>query len=592
MSRPAVNLSNAPLILVVDDDLTSRLLMRSSLEKAGFRVQEAADGLIALSLFEEVAPAAVLLDVMMPKLDGFDTCRAIRKLPGGDNTPILMVTGMEDVGAIHSSFEAGATDFISKPINWTILNYRVKYMLRASEAFLHVIDKQQQIQELAFFDHLTGLANRTLFTDTLEISLAECADEESQLAVLFMDLDRFKTVNDTLGHHVGDMLLKGVADRISQSIRETDLFSRLKQRQSKSFISRVGGDEFIIMLPRLKEPEDAGRVATRIKEILATPFFIDDHEIYITASTGISVFPLDGTDSDTLIKHADIAMYHAKERGKNGFQYYKKALNIKAGKRLQFENDVRKAVASNGFMLHYQPQVELRNGKIVGAEALARWQHESHGPVSPVDFIPVVEELGLIPPFTEWVIREVAAQRSQWREQGFTEQRLAVNISSKHFVQQKLPETFAEVLGTHDLDAIMLELELTESVLAQTDSETLEILAQLKKLNLTISVDDFGTGYSSLVYLKTFPIDIVKIDRFFIKDILTSEQDASIVRAIIALAHSMGIKVIAEGIEEKAQYELLCEMECDYGQGFLFSPAVPAESLAQMFIDGVNLASK
>jgi len=592
MSRPAVNLSNAPLILVVDDDLTSRLLMRSSLEKAGFRVQEAADGLIALSLFEEVAPAAVLLDVMMPKLDGFDTCRAIRKLPGGDNTPILMVTGMEDVGAIHSSFEAGATDFISKPINWTILNYRVKYMLRASEAFLDVIDKQQQIQELAFFDHLTGLANRTLFTDTLEISLAECADEESQLAVLFMDLDRFKTVNDTLGHHVGDMLLKGVADRISQSIRETDLFSRLKQRQSKSFISRVGGDEFIIMLPRLKEPEDAGRVATRIKEILATPFFIDDHEIYITASTGISVFPLDGTDSDTLIKHADIAMYHAKERGKNGFQYYKKALNIKAGKRLQFENDVRKAVASNGFMLHYQPQVELRNGKIVGAEALARWQHESHGPVSPVDFIPVVEELGLIPPFTEWVIREVAAQRSQWREQGFTEQRLAVNISSKHFVQQKLPETFAEVLGTHDLDAIMLELELTESVLAQTDSETLEILAQLKKLNLTISVDDFGTGYSSLVYLKTFPIDIVKIDRFFIKDILTSEQDASIVRAIIALAHSMGIKVIAEGIEEKAQYELLCEMECDYGQGFLFSPAVPAESLAQMFIDGVNLASK
>ncbi|MDT8421899.1 MAG: EAL domain-containing protein [Desulfuromonadales bacterium] len=589
MSNPSGNLSNAPLILVVDDDMTSRLLMRSSLEKAGFRVREAADGLVALSLFEEIAPAAVLLDVMMPKLDGFDTCRAIRKLPGGDNTPILMVTGMEDIGAIHSSFEVGATDFISKPINWTILNYRVKYMLRASEAFLDVIDKQQQIQELAFFDHLTGLANRTLFTDSLEISLAESADEESQLAVLFLDLDRFKAVNDTLGHHVGDMLLKGVADRISQGIRETDLFSRLKKRQSKSFISRVGGDEFMIMLPRLKEPEDAGRVASRIKETLAAPFFIDDHEIYITASTGISVFPLDGTDSETLIKHADIAMYHAKEKGKNGFQFYKKSLNIKAGERLQFENDVRKAVANNDFMLYYQPQVDLKTGKIVGAEALSRWQHDTHGPVSPGEFIPVIEELGLVPPFTEWVIGEVGAQRSRWQAQGFTEQRVAVNISSKHFAQQKLPENFAKALGTHNLDAIMLELELTESVLAQTDSETLAILKELKALNLTISVDDFGTGYFSLVYLKTFPVDIVKIDRFFIKDILTSEQDASIVRAIIALAHSMDIKVVAEGIEEKAQYELLCEMGCDYGQGFLFSPAVPEESYAQMLVNGISL---
>lgn len=571
-----------PLILVVDDDLASRMLMRASLEKAGFRVAEAQDGLVAVTDFEEIQPDAVLLDVMMPKLDGYDTCRAIRKLKGGEHTPILMVTGLDDIEAIHKSFNSGATDFITKPINWAILNYRAKYMLRASEAFLDVVDKQRQIQELAFFDHLTGLANRTLFKDTLEIALSECAKEEQQLAVLFMDLDRFKTINDTLGHHVGDYLLKNVAERVNNCIRESDTFSRLKKRNSKHYISRLGGDEFTVLLPQLHEPEDAGRVAHRINEKLSEPFQLDDTEIFISVSIGISIFPLDGNEAEELMKHADLAMYHAKEKGKNNFQYYKKALNIKARERLEFENDIRKAVHGDEFELYYQPQINLQNGKIIGAEALTRWHHAERGMVSPAEFIPAIEELGLIIPFTNWVIRRSAQQQLEWLNANMTQLRIAINISSKHFVEQKIPEKITQTLQEFNLSADFLELELTESVLAEQNQETLDTLKRIKELGMTISVDDFGTGYSSMVYLKTFPIDIVKIDRFFIKDILTSSQDAAIVKAIIAMAHSMDMKVIAEGIEELEQFNLLQSMGCDYGQGFLFSPAINATEFAQM----------
>ncbi len=581
--------SGDSLILVVDDDLPTRLLIRASLEKEGFRVTEAKNGSIAVTVFEQLKPDAILLDVMMPLLDGFDTCRAIRKLPAGEHTPILMVTGLDDIDSIHRSFNAGATDFISKPINGAIVSYKVKYMLRASSAFHDVIDNQKQIQKLAFFDHLTGLPNRTMFSDTLEAAIADSKENETQLAVLFMDLDRFKTINDTLGHHAGDILLKSVAERIGSCIRATDLFSLQKDNYAKSYISRQGGDEFTVMLPRLKDPENAGRIARRINEALAKSFQIEVHEVYISASIGISIFPIDGSDAETLMKHADLAMYHAKDKGKNGFQFYKKALNIKAIARFGFENDVRKAVAAEEFTLYYQPQVSLADGTIIAAEALSRWNHSSRGIVSPKDFIPAIEELGLIGPFTDSVIRQACTQKFKWSKAGITPTRIALNISSKHFAQQQIPAKIFEVLKKYNLDANFLELELTESVLAEQNTATLSILKELKTMGLTISVDDFGTGYSSLVYLKTFPIDIVKIDRFFIKDILTSQQDASIVKAIIAMAHSMEMKVIAEGIEKKEQFDLLQKMGCDFGQGYLFSPAVSAEALSEMIKNGVSL---
>ncbi len=289
------------------------------------------------------------------------------------------------------------------------------------------------------------------------------------------------------------------------------------------------------------------------------------------------------------MKHADLAMYHAKERGKNGFQFYKKSLNIKAKERLEFENDVRKAVKNEEFTLYYQPQVNIGDGSIIGAEALTRWKHSHRGMVSPADFIPAIEELGLIIPFTDWVINQTGKQQAAWQQEGLPTTRIAINISSKNFIHQNIPDKITKMLQIHNLNPRFLELELTESVLAEQSIETIAVLQKMKKLGLAISVDDFGTGYSSLVYLKTFPIDIVKIDRFFIKDILTSHQDAAIVKAIIAMAQSMEIKVIAEGIEEKEQFDLLQKMGCTYGQGFLFSSAVPPETFAQMIKDDAPL---
>lgn len=582
MSKDNILSSNTPLILVVDDDFPTRLLIRACLEKAGFRVTEAENGLTALSEFTKLKPDVVLLDVMMPELNGFDTCQQIRQYPDGEHIPILMITGLDDIDSINQAFNAGATDFITKPINWTILSYRVKYMLRATEAFNDVIDKQRQIQELAFFDHLTGLANRTMFKNILAQTITESTISNTQIAVLFMDLDRFKVINDTLGHHTGDLLLKSAAERINKCIRETDSLSRPRRKPSKTCISRQGGDEFTLMIPNLKSPEDAVRVARRINNNLTEAFMIGEHKIFISVSIGISIFPLDGTDAEVLMKHADLAMYHAKEKGKNGFQFYKKSLNIKAEERFEFENDVRKAVTNEEFTLYYQPQVLMRDRSIIGAEALARWKHESLGMVSPAEFIPAIEELGLITPFTDWVIRQAASQQAKWIKEGMLPMRIAVNISSKHFVEQNIPEKIDNILKNHKLSAFFFELELTESVLAEQNADTHSILRQLKQMGLSIAVDDFGTGYSSLVYLKNFPIDIVKIDRFFIKDILTSQKDASIVKAIIAMAHNMDMKVVAEGIEKQEQFDLLRTMGCDFGQGFLFSPAVSAKKISEM----------
>ena len=586
MMNKNIKSADNPLILIVDDDLSARLVMRSSLEKVGYRVAEAEDGLVAISSFENLQPDAILLDVIMPNLDGYEACRAIRKLHGGENTPILMVTGRDDFEAIHRAYDSGATDFITKPVNWGALNYRIKYMLRASKAFHDVIDKQKEIHELAFFDHLTGLANRTLFNDTLEITLAESFREQSQLGLLFLDLDRFKTINDSLGHHVGDYLLKLVADRISNCIREADFFSRLNTRDTKHYISRLGGDEFTVMLPRLQNLEDAGQVAHRINKRLAEPFQLNEREIYISVSIGISIFPLDGKEAGELIKHADIAMYYAKEKGKNNFQYYKKSLNIKAREHLDFESDVHKAVQQEEFELYYQPQVDLQNGTIIGAEALARWHHQTRGPVSPGEFIPAIEELGLIIPFTDWVIQQIFYDQHIWQKKNLPETRIAFNVSSKQIVQQKIPQKIAKYLQDYSLNSSFLELELTESVLAEQNKETMDMLLQIKELGLSIAIDDFGTGYSSFMYLKNFPIDVVKIDRFFIKDILTSDQGATIVKAIIAMSHSMEMKVIAEGIEEQGQYDLLKQMDCDYGQGFLFSQAVNGDKFTKIILDG------
>ena len=573
--------SENPLILAVDDDEAIRMLMEAALGGYGFRVQVVENGREAIDAFEKLNPHAILMDVNMPEMDGFTACKTIRSLPNGEHVPVLMMTGLEDVESIDRAFVAGATDFVSKPINWTVLKYRIKYMLRASAAFNDVILQQKQIQELAYYDHLTGLANRTMFRENLIREVENCGKEEL-LAVLFMDLDRFKLVNDSLGHKAGDTLLRQVAERIKTSIRRTDGLGWLKEDAKQVMVSRQGGDEFTVLLPNLKAPDNAGLVAKRINEKLSRVFYIDDHEVFISSSIGISLFPLDGNDAESLIANADLAMYHAKAIGGSRFQFFEQALNIQAKKRLEFENDLRKAVIGDKITLFYQPQVSLLDGRIVGAEALSRWHNPRMGNVSPAEFIPAIEEMGLVVPFTDWVIREAGRRLLEWYDQGIEAIRIAVNISSKHFVEQEIPDKIIKMLKAHNLPSSCLEVELTESVMAAQGSQTLDILNRLKEIGLTISVDDFGTGYSSLSYLKTFPVDVVKIDRFFIKDILTGKKDESIVKAMISMAHSMDMKVVAEGIETREQLALLHRMGCDYGQGFLFSPAVPRDEFSGM----------
>ncbi len=589
-NNPKVLSQTDQTVLIVDDDLPARMLMRASLQKGGFRVLEAQNGVEAVDLFSAEHPDAILMDVMMPELDGFGACRAIRNCSGGEHVPICMVTGLEDIESINRAYDSGATDFITKPINWTLLNYRVKYMLRASQAFFDVVDKQKKIQELAFFDQLTGLANRTLFKEALADAITASIDSELQVAVLILDIDRFKTINDTLGHDIGDLLLKHIGRRIHTAISTSDMFSKLPSRHIENYISRQGGDEFGIMLPNLTDPEQVGRLAGRINECFSELFNIEGHEIFVSSSIGISIFPLDGSDAEELIKNADIAMYYAKERGKNCFQYYKKSLNISAYERLSFENDIRKAIANEEFELYVQPQVSMADGSIIGAEALTRWYHSERGAVSPGAFIPVIEELGLIEPFTDWVIRSAANHQKLLLDHGYSKLTTAINISSKQFVQQQIPSKIRKVFQHYNLSGEFLELELTESVLAEQNEETMEILATLKQMGLSISVDDFGTGYSSLVYLKAFPIDIIKVDRFFIKDITTSHQDASIVKAIIAMAKSMNMLVIAEGIETTEQYNLLRTMGCDIGQGFLFSKAISSIDFSALVQSGKSLS--
>lgn len=573
--------SENPLILAVDDDEAIRMLMEAALGGYGFRVQVVENGREAVDAFEKLNPHAILMDVNMPEMDGFTACKTIRSLPNGEHVPVLMMTGLEDVESIDRAFVAGATDFVSKPINWAVLKYRIKYMLRASTAFNDVILQQKQIQELAYYDHLTGLANRTMFRENLIREVENCGKKEL-LAVLFMDLDRFKLVNDSLGHKAGDTLLRQVAERIKTSIRRTDGLGWLKENAKQVMVSRQGGDEFTVLLPNLKAPDNAGLVAKRINEKLSRVFYIDDHEVFISSSIGISLFPLDGNDAESLIANADLAMYHAKAIGGSRFQFFEQALNIQAKKRLEFENDLRKAVIGDKITLFYQPQVSLLDGRIVGAEALSRWHNPRMGNVSPAEFIPAIEEMGLVVPFTDWVIREAGRRLLEWYDQGIEAIRIAVNISSKHFVEQEIPDKIIKMLNAHNLPSSCLEVELTESVMAAQGSQTLDILNRLKEIGLTISVDDFGTGYSSLSYLKTFPVDVVKIDRFFIKDILTGKKDESIVKAMISMAHSMDMKVVAEGIETRKQLALLHRMGCDYGQGFLFSPAVPRDEFSGM----------
>jgi diguanylate cyclase (GGDEF)-like protein len=445
------------------------------------------------------------------------------------------------------------------------LSYRTASKTLRTDAVLKV-----QLEAAASHDSLTGLPNRRLFRDRLVQTIAQAQRSGRPMAVLFIDLDGFKPVNDTLGHAMGDKLLKETAGRLSQCIRSGDT------------VGRLGGDEFAAILSDLAKPGDTSFVAQKIIDILARSFDLDGHGTFVTGSVGITLFPDDGEEPGALIINADAAMYRAKEQGGNNYQYFTREMNERALARVQMEAAMRGALERGEFVLHYQPKLDLANGAICGIEALLRWAHPEKGLVSPAEFIPVLEETGLIIPVGEWVTREACRQIRAWRQAGVKVPTVAVNLSARQFQQKNLEAGLRQILAETGVDPALLQFEITESLLMKDPEEAAHILRGLKAAGVKLSLDDFGTGYSSLAYLKRFPLDELKIDRAFINDIVTDPDDAAITLGIISLAHSLKLKVVAEGVETEGQLNLLALHSCDEMQGYYFSRPVSAAELETM----------
>ncbi len=692
-----------PLVLVVDDEPHMRMLIRVMLEQSGHEVCEAENGRQALERFAERRPDIVLMDIIMPEMDGFTACSRLRGLMGGSRVPILVMTGLDDTESIAKAYEQGATDFITKPFNPMVLSYRVRYMLRGSrtldaliksevrlglaqriakignwewrpdtnqfaasdefcrlmgirsqdfagtfDAYIQLVHAEDQtrveqalkgiltkrapcdidhrlilpngadftvnlqaeavfddqmkalsivgtaqditdrkqsereIHRLAYFDSLTGLPNRVLFKDRVEQALLHARRYRATLAMLFLDLDRFKVINDTLGHNVGDLLLKCVADRLAESVRHSDSVGRSVDKEENHSLARLGGDEFTVLLTNLSDAQDAGKVARRIVEALVKPFSIEGREVFVTVSIGIAIFPADGDSGDTLLKNADCAMYHAKEEGRNNFQFYSNSLNAAANERLILEGELRHAVEREEFVVYYQPKVDLRTGGIIGAEALVRWQHPQRGLMHPAEFLPAAVDTGLIRAIDEGVLRMACRHNQGWQHRGKMPVSISINVSNSLFHGNTLLSVVEQALSQTGLAPACLELELTESIAMRNVEASIVMLTALKTMGVRLSIDDFGTGYSSLSYLQRLPIDIVKIDQSFIQEILTQAQPAPIVRAIIAMAHSLNLLVLAEGVEQEAQRTLLLEEGCDEAQGYLFGQPMPENAFAQL----------
>ena len=445
---------------------------------------------------------------------------------------------------------------------------------------------ERKMRTLAYYDNLTGLPNRTLFKEQLARALRKAEREHGRLAVMFLDLDRFKQINDSLGHSVGDQLLREVGARLGACLRPDD---RLGHEGFDDATARLGGDEFTLLLTDLAHAEDAGKVARRVVEALARPFAIGSHELFVTASVGIAVYPTDGGDVEALLKNADIAMYSAKEQGRNNYQYYSRELNARALGRLSLERDLHRALERGELLLNYQPLVDAPTGKVTGVEALLRWQHPERGLVLPETFIPVAEQIGVVVPIGNWVLEQACRQAQRWADSGLRLE-IAVNVSGLQFRDGGLPGAVANALAASGLEPHMLVLEATETIMLEDLQATLATLRELKRLGVGIAIDDFGTGYSSLSYLKRFPLDALKIDRSFVHDLDAGDGDRALVSAIIAMARSLGLRTLAEGVETERQAELLMALGCTQMQGFLYSKAVPAAEIAALvaFLGGAG----
>ncbi len=506
----------------------------------------------------------VMTDLSLPDADGF-TC--VKNILEADNSlPVVVLSGTEDEEFALEIVKLGAQDYLVKGQGDENLYARaIRYAIERKKV-------EQGLSYMAQYDALTGLANRTLFIERLQRALVRANRNNSQVAIMFIDLDRFKHVNDSLGHTAGDHLLKEVSSRLTACIREQDT------------VSRFGGDEFTVILEAVNHVNDAVIVANKIIRTISHPIILGDQKLYITPSIGITMYPSDAVNVDQLLKHADTAMYRAKEEGRNGFQFFTQGMNREMQERIELETRLRQALHRNEFELHYQPKINIETGEMVGAEALLRWNQHEMGMISPARFIPLAEETGLINTIGEWVIREACCQMQEWSTAGIEPFRVAINLSPRQFNDHDLADMILETSMEYSVVPRNLELEITESLLMNDMEISMQILSQLKNWGMHVSVDDFGTGYCSLGYLKSFPIETLKIDRSFVKDIITNPDDASICSAIIALGHKLRLNVTAEGVETMEQLEFLIEQGCDEAQGYFFSKPMSAVEFTKFIV--------
>ncbi len=553
-------------LLYVEDNQAIRELVALLINKRfpDLKLVLAGNGQEGFDCYTSLRPDIVLTDIRMPVMDGIQMARNIKALDKG--AKIIVITACSDADSLVETINLGINHYVLKPIKTEKLTAAIEQSLNDLQMERQLRQQNEFILQMAYYDSLTGLPNRQLFKEILNQSLAHAHRHKRLLAVLFLDLDRFKVINDTLGHAVGDQLLQAVAQRLKQCCR-----------REEDMVSRRGGDEFIVLLPDLDSVQEAVSVARKIIESLALAFIIPNHELFIGTSIGISIFPHDGTDGDTLIRNADMAMYSAKEAGRNRYHLYDPSLEEQAAWRHDMENSLRTAQQKGEFFLNYQPEVNVRTGRIFSVEALLRWQHPEIGLVLPKQFIHLAEETGQIMKIGEWVLRTACAQNKAWQQGSFPHQRVAVNLSPRQVQSDNLADMVENVLRETKLAPRWLELEVTEEMLLQDMETVIRTLRRLSNMGVHISIDDFGTGYSSLAYIKKLPIHTLKIDQSFVSDITVNPDDSAIARAIITMARSLRLNVIAEGVEAEDQLRFLYTLNCSKMQGFFFSSPVPAD---------------
>jgi diguanylate cyclase (GGDEF)-like protein len=508
----------------------------------------------------------VLLDLSLSDSHGLDTLRQIQaKSP---SLPILVLSGLNDEGIALKAVQNGAQDYLVKgQANGDLLARAIRYAVERKRA-------EERLIYLAQYDHLTGVANRTLLRDRLLLALARSKRKDQPVGLMFLDLDRFKAINDTLGHDIGDQLLKAVAERLKSCVRQMDT------------IARMGGDEFGILLEAIPSERGLTTLAQRILDTIAQPFVLEGHQVFATVSIGITVYPTDDEDSNNLLKHADTAMYRAKQHGGNTYQFFTPEMQAAVRERLAMEQALRKGLAKREFVLHYQPFFDLATRTVTGIEAIVRWLSPASGLTMPAHFIPIAEETGLMIPLGAWVLRTACAQAKKWQEAGFPSLRIAVNISDRQFRQRNIASSLSQILHDTGLDPHSLELEFPESVFMLNTDATTTTLKELKELGVRLSIDDFGAGFSSLNHLRQFPLDTLKIDQSFVRDIPSDPDAAAFVAAIIAMGRSLKLTVIGEGVETNEQAAFLAEKGCHVIQGYLCSEPVPPEDLPRLLREG------